>query len=48
MKGRRIIDYINKAWFHLKWLTMSERDRYAYLWNRTRASMYECRLVPSH
>lgn len=30
---------VRKFLFRLKWLVMSERDRYAYLWERTRESL---------
>jgi len=31
---------VKKALFRIKWLTMSEKDKYAYLWKQTRESMY--------
>jgi hypothetical protein len=37
--NKRIIDYMRKISFHAKWLIMSDRDRYVYLWNRTRNSL---------
>ncbi len=33
--GARIFDYIEKILFRVRWLIMSDRKRYAYLWNRT-------------
>jgi hypothetical protein len=30
------VNYLRRLWFHLRWLTMSDRDRYTYLWNRTK------------
>ena len=35
----RIINRIKKILFRIRWLTMSDRDRYAYLWSRTRNSL---------
>jgi len=32
--------YIKKALFRIRWLAMSDRERYVYLWGRTRESMY--------
>jgi len=34
-----IVYYLKKILFRLRWLIMSDRDRYAYLWNRTRGSL---------
>ena len=31
---------VKRTLFQIKWLTMSDRDRYAYLWNQVRESMY--------
>ena len=31
---------VKRALFRIKWLTMSDKDRYAYLWKQTRESMY--------
>jgi hypothetical protein len=36
--NKRIVDYMRKISFHAKWLIMSDRDRYVYLWNRTKNS----------
>jgi hypothetical protein len=30
-------NYFSHTWFRIKWLLMSKRDRYAYLWSRTKA-----------
>ena len=32
-----IADYFRRLLFRLRWLIMSDRERYAYLWNRTRS-----------
>ena len=32
----KIIGCVKQAVFWLRWLTMSDRKKYAYLWNRTR------------
>jgi len=32
----KALNYLRSIWFRLRWLVMSERDRYAYLWNRTK------------
>ena len=32
-------NYSRKIVFRLKWLAMSERNRYAYLWFRTRENL---------
>ena len=38
--GMRIVNYvIKKILLQVRWFTMSNRDRYAYLWNRTRDSL---------
>jgi len=34
-----IVNYINKVLFRLRWFCWSERERYAYLWNRTQDSL---------
>jgi len=31
-------NYMDRLIFRLRWLIMSDRERYAYLWNRTRRS----------
>jgi len=36
--NKGILDYTRKISFSVKWLIMSDRDRYVYLWNRTRNS----------
>jgi len=37
--GLRIVDYVKKILFRLRWLTMSDKERYAYLWNRTLSTL---------
>ena len=32
-----LINYFRKIRFRLRWFIMSERERYAYLWSRTRS-----------
>ena len=32
-------NYLKRALFRLRWLGMSDRERYAYLWRQTRDSM---------
>lgn len=39
MKSRTAI-YVKKIWFRLKWLTMSDKEKYVYLLNRTRSTIY--------
>lgn len=34
------VNYIKKVLFRIKWLTMSDRERYAYLWRQTKDSLY--------
>jgi len=34
-----IVYYLKRILFRMRWLIMSDRERYAYLWNRTRASL---------
>jgi len=36
----RIMDYIKQILFQIRWLTWSDRARYAYLWNRTQETAY--------
>lgn len=31
-------NYLRRLMFRMKWLVMSERERYVYLWGRTRNS----------
>ncbi len=31
-----IVNYIKQILSQIRWLTMSDRKRYAYLWNRTK------------
>jgi hypothetical protein len=33
-----IADYIKRLLFRLRWLIMSDRERYVFLWNRTRST----------
>jgi hypothetical protein len=40
------VSYISKVIFRVRWLTMSDRDRYAYLWDRTQNSLRESRIKP--
>ena len=35
-----MITYLKQALFQLKWLFMSPRHRYAYLWQRTKNNHY--------
>jgi hypothetical protein len=34
-----IADCIKRFFFRLRWLIMSDQERYAYLWNRTRSTL---------
>jgi len=34
-----IVYYLKRILFRMRWLIMSDRERYAYLWNRTRSSL---------
>ena len=36
------IYYLKRILFRLRWLIMSDRERYTYLWNRTRDSLQGC------
>ncbi len=36
----RIASFVKQTFFWLRWLAMSDRKRYAYLWNRTRDNFY--------
>jgi hypothetical protein len=31
-----IIDYLKRIIFRIRWYTLSDRERYSYLWNRTK------------
>ena len=31
-----IAGYVREILFRVRWLTMSDRQKYAYLWNRTK------------
>jgi len=31
-------NYLSHIWFRIKWLLMSKKDRYVYLWSRTKES----------
>ena len=33
-------NYIKRALFRIRWLAMSDRERYAYLWEQTRESLH--------
>ena len=39
-----VVNYMRKIWFRIRWFTMSDRERYAYLWNRTKSSHW----YPAH
>ncbi len=32
-------EFVQKTLFRLKWLAMSDRDKYIYLWGRTRNNL---------
>ncbi len=34
-----IVYYLKRILFRLRWLIMSDRERYAYLWNQTRGNL---------
>jgi hypothetical protein len=34
-----ITEYIREVLFRVRWLAMSDRQRYAYLWNRTKETL---------
>jgi len=34
-----IVNRMKRIRFQVRWLTMSDRERYAYLWRRTRDSL---------
>jgi len=34
-----IANYMKKIYFRLRWFTMSDREKYIYLWKRTRDSL---------
>jgi hypothetical protein len=36
---KTIMSYANRILFRIRWITLSDRERYAYLWNRTRNSL---------
>jgi len=39
--GKEMVEhnYLKKVLFRLRWMAMSDRDRYAYLWRQTRGSV---------
>jgi hypothetical protein len=37
---RKCEEKVKRTLFRVKWFTMSDKDRYAYLWQQTRESMY--------
>ncbi len=39
MMGVEIVNYLRKILFRMRWVIMSDRERYAYLWSRTRKSL---------
>ena len=43
MKG--LIDSVKSISFHLKWILMSSRERYPYLWARTKKLDYLANVV---
>ena len=40
MMATDVIKKLKKFFFRIKWLTMSDRKKYACLWSRTRAVAY--------
>ena len=34
------VDCVRRTLFRIRWLTMSDKARYAYLWKQTRESLY--------
>jgi hypothetical protein len=34
-----IAEYIREILFRIRWLAMSDRQRYSYLWNRTKETL---------
>jgi hypothetical protein len=34
-----VLERVKDVLFRVRWLTMSDRQRYAYLWNRTKESL---------
>jgi hypothetical protein len=34
-----VTDYLKRILFRVRWFFWSERERYAYLWNRTQHSL---------
>ncbi len=36
---KAIINYFHRILFRIRWIILSDRERYAYLWNRTRNSL---------
>lgn len=42
---RKVFDFGKKMVFRLRWLVMSQEQRYAFLWTRTRRS--QLKLEPS-
>ena len=36
----RIVNYINQLRFRIRWLIMSDRERYTYLWHVTKSNLY--------
>ena len=37
--ARVILNYANRILFKIRWLTMSDKERYIYHWDRTRNSL---------
>ncbi len=40
---RELVDYLRQALFQMRWLFMSPRRRYVYLWQRTKNSELKSR-----
>jgi len=41
-------NYLSRIWFRIRWLLMSKKDRYTYLWSRTKASDGAVRICYSY
>ena len=35
----RIVNRTKQLWFRVRWFTMSDRERYAYLWHVTKSNL---------
>ncbi len=40
--------WLSRVWFRFKWPMLSERDRYGYLWKRTKESHRAVRIYYSY